>query len=86
MTGPRPRRLRGLLARLHVPAACRCPGCGKAEQKARAQLGMPARHPERIARSLSRGQEEWLTRAAEQLWPGEEYAAIIAEFLNGGQP
>jgi hypothetical protein len=86
VTGRRRRPLRGLLARLrpHVPAACRCPACDTAEQKARAQLGMPARHPERIIRALSDRQEEQLAAAASQMWPEDEYTAIVAEFLNGG--
>lgn len=88
MTGRRPRPLRGLLARLRhrVRGACRCPACDSAERKARAQLRMPALHPERITRALSGRQEQQLAAAASQMWPEDEYTAIVAEFLNDGQP
>lgn len=61
----------------HVRGRCGCPLCSKAERDARAAIGMPARHPERIIRELPGGQEEWLAALAAALWPEEEYTAII---------
>jgi hypothetical protein len=76
--------LRRLAARFrHVPVACRCPACDKAEQKTRAQAGMPALHPERIIRPLSDRHEEWLAEVASGLWPEDEYTAIVTEFRKG---
>jgi hypothetical protein len=54
------------------------PGCDRAERGARAAIGMPARHPERITGDLPGGQEEWLAGLAAALWPDGEHAAIIA--------
>lgn len=71
----------GLATRLRplVPGVCRCAARDKAEQKARAQLGMPVLHPERIVRGMKRGQEEWLSAVASELWPDDEYTAIAAD-------
>jgi hypothetical protein len=52
---------------------------GKAERDARAALGMPARHPERITAELPGHQEEQLAALAAELWPDDEYAQIITE-------
>jgi hypothetical protein len=83
----RPRRgLRRLLARVHVCAACRCPACDKTEQHARAQLGMPRLHPERITRTPRHREETWLRAAEAVLWPDDEYAAIILEFRREDRP
>jgi hypothetical protein len=70
-----------LCARLgaHVRGRCGCPACDKAEQDARAAIGMPARHPERITCELPAGQESYLAALADALWPDDEYATIIAE-------
>jgi len=57
-----------------------------AERDARAAIGMPARHPERITRDLPAGQEEYLAALADALWPGDEYAAIIAELWRKDRP
>jgi len=72
------RRRRARLPRIRRP--------GRAERQARAALGMPARHPERITGDLPAGQEEYLSALASALWPEDEYAAIIAELWRGGQP
>src|SRR6266536_932028 len=48
------------------------------ERAARAAIGMPPRHPERIARNLRRADEAWLARVCEQLWPGDEYVEITS--------
>jgi hypothetical protein len=50
---------------------------GRAERQARAALGMPARHPERITAELPAAGEEWLAELAEALWPADEYVQII---------
>ena len=86
MTGRR--RLRQLAARLrpHLRRMCRCPACDKTEQHARAQLGMPPRHPERIIRPLGRREEAWLTGTASILWPDDEYTAITEEFRREDRP
>ena len=49
------------------------------ECAARAAIGMPARHPERITRELPAAQEEWLAAACAELWPADEYTHIIAD-------
>lgn len=73
--------VRRVVARLrpHVRGACRCPACDKTEQAVRAELGMPALHPERIARQLRHYQEEWLTEVAAELWPDDEYTTNVAD-------
>lgn len=88
MTARRPTRLQRLAGRLrpHVRGVCRCPACDKAEQRARAQLGMARLHPERIARDPSRAEEALLWRLAETAWPEDEYAAIILEFRQEDRP
>jgi hypothetical protein len=82
------RILAWLLERLgaHVRGRCGCPACDKAERDARAAIGMPARHPERITAGLPDRQEEWLAALAAALWPQDEYARIIAELWRKDQP
>jgi hypothetical protein len=77
-----------LFARLgaHVRVRCGCPACDTGERDARAAIGMPARHPERITRDLPDRQEEWLAGLAAALWPEDEYARIIAELWRKDQP
>jgi hypothetical protein len=77
-----------LCARLgaHVRGRCGCLACDWAEREARATIGMPAWHPERITRELPGGQEEWLAALAAALWPEEEYTAIIAEVWREDRP
>lgn len=67
------------LARGHRGGRCGCLGCRKAERDARAAIGMPLRHPERITGGLPGQDEEWLAGLADALWPDEEYAEIIIE-------
>ena len=83
------RRLRQPGARLrrpHVRRMCRCPARDKAEQAARAQLGMPRLHPERIIRPPGRREEARLAAAAAALWPADEYTAITEEFRREDRP
>jgi hypothetical protein len=83
-------RIAGLLS-LPVPGGhagqCRCPLCNHGERQARAAIGMPARHPERITRELASPLEEWLACVAASLWPDDEYDDIITELRRQeGQP
>jgi hypothetical protein len=73
------------LARGHA-RRCGCPACDKTERDARRLIGMPIRHPERITRDLPAGQDEWLAALADQLWPDDEYTAIITELRRKDQP
>jgi hypothetical protein len=70
----------------HVRGRCGCPACDTVERDARTAIGVPACHPERITRDLPAGQEEWLAALAAALWPGDEYAAIIAETWREDRP
>lgn len=45
----------------------------EAEREARAILGIPACHPERITRDLSCAEQAWLRAVAARLWPNSEY-------------
>lgn len=49
------------------------------ERIARAVVGMPAEHPELLTRKPSRNEWEQLAARCTELWPNDEYAAIIAE-------
>jgi hypothetical protein len=74
------RRALGWLCRhtdAHVRGWCPCPACNDDERTARAACRMPLRHPERITRELSAAHEDWLVALATELWPADEYTAII---------
>jgi hypothetical protein len=79
-------RLLPALVRGHRGGRCGCPLCHHAERTARAALGMPIKHPERIARDLPDHHEEWLAELATTLWPDDEYTEIITEIRPGDQP
>ena len=51
----------------------------RTERITRAAVGMPARHPELVTRKPSRA--EWALFAAwlAELWPNDEYTAIVAK-------
>ncbi len=49
------------------------------ERIARAVVGMPAEHPELLTRKPGRNEWEQLAAWCAELWPHDEYAAIIAE-------
>jgi hypothetical protein len=49
------------------------------ERIARAVLGMPAGHPELLTRNPSRAEWQQLATWLAELWPRNEYAAILAE-------
>jgi hypothetical protein len=74
------------LVRVAAGLPCDCPACDRIEQYARAALGMPASHPERITRDLPRAQERGLAVLAAELWPGGEYTQIIDAWQDGGSP
>ena len=56
------------------------------EQAARAAIGMPPGHPELITRKPRRA--EWRHQAAwiTELWPRDEYTAIVTEELRRDHP
>jgi hypothetical protein len=53
-------------------------GISRNERVARAAVGMPAGHPELVTRKPSRAEWKQLTAWLAQLWPHDEYAAIVA--------
>jgi hypothetical protein len=62
-------------------------GCiGRNEHIARAALGMTAGHPELITRKP--GRAKWKLRATwcTELWPNDEYTAIVAEAWRQDRP
>jgi len=56
------------------------------ERIARAAIGMPARHPERVTREP--GRAEWRQFAAwlAELWPDDEYTAIVTDAWRQDHP
>jgi len=48
------------------------------ERRAKRRLKVPLHHPERVGRRTRRAQREHLARLRAELWPGNEYAIIIA--------
>jgi hypothetical protein len=63
-----------LVARLRARIRSR-----RAERDARKAVAMAARHPERLTRELPEADEEWLAAVASELWPDDDYTAIITE-------
>ena len=49
------------------------------ERIARAAIGMPAEHPELVTRKPGRAEWKLFTAWLAELWPHEEYTAIVAE-------
>ena len=47
------------------------------ERAARAAAGMPARHPEHLTRKPGRAEWRQLAAWLAELWPGDEYTAIV---------
>lgn len=72
------RKLTAMIAGSHS-GRCGCPLCSRAERQVRQTIGMPLRHPERITRDLPDAQEELLALLADEMWPDDEYIAIIRE-------
>ncbi len=58
------------------------PGSGRINRKertARAALGMAANHPELLTRGPRRAEWRQLAAWCSELWPNDEYTAIVAE-------
>jgi hypothetical protein len=51
----------------------------RTERFARAAAGMPAEHPELITCKPGRAEWQLLARWSAELWPYDEYSAIVAE-------
>ncbi len=49
------------------------------ERIARTAIGMPARHPERVTRPPGRAEWKQLATWCAELWPHDEYTAIVTE-------
>ncbi len=49
------------------------------ERIARAALGIPAGHPELVTRKPGRAEWKLLATWCAELWPNDEYTAIVAE-------
>jgi hypothetical protein len=56
------------------------------ERIARAAIAMPAEHPELLIRKPSRAEWRQLTTWLDEMWPNDEYAAIVAETLRQDPP
>ena len=56
------------------------------EQAARAAIGMPIGHPELLTRKPRRGEWRHLAAWIAQLWPRDEYTAIVTEELRRDHP
>jgi hypothetical protein len=57
-------------------------GQGRISRKeciARAAVGMPAEHPELVTRKPGRAEWKLLAAWLAELWPHDEYTAIVAE-------
>ncbi len=52
-------------------------GVSREERSARAALGMPARHRELVTRKPGRGEWRQLAAWLAELWPRDEYTAIV---------
>lgn len=59
---------------------------GRNERIARAVLGMPTGHPELITRKPSRAEWKLLATLWIELWPNDEYMAIVAEQWRQDRP
>jgi hypothetical protein len=56
------------------------------ERIARAALAMPAGHPELLTRKPGRGEWQLLAAWLAELWPHDEYSAIVAEQRRQDSP
>ena len=55
------------------------------ERAARAAIGMPARHPERITRRPPRAEARLLAAQTAELWPHGEYVQIVRDARREGR-
>jgi hypothetical protein len=56
------------------------------ERTARTEIGMPARHPELIARKPGRAEWKQLAARIAELWPNDEYTAIVTDTRHQDPP
>jgi hypothetical protein len=56
------------------------------ERVARAAAGMPAEHPELLTRKPSRAEWKPLAEWLAELWPHDEFTAIVAETRRQDRP
>lgn len=56
------------------------------ERIARAAIGMPAGHPELLTRKPGRAEWRQFTAWLAEMWPNDEYAAIVTEKLRQNPP
>lgn len=56
-----------------------CDGKTVTERMARAAIGMPACHPERLTHRAGRREAQELAAWHRQCWPADEYIAIIRD-------
>ncbi len=56
------------------------------ERIARAALGMPAEHPELVTRKPGRAEWKHLAMWLAEMWPHDEYSAIVAEPRRQDRP
>ena len=56
------------------------------ERIARAAASMPAGHPELVTRKPGRAEWKLFTAWLAELWPHDEYTAIVAEALRQDPP
>ena len=56
------------------------------ERIARAAIGMPARHPERVTRKPGRAEWRQLAGWLAELWPDDEYTAIVTDAWRQDHP
>jgi hypothetical protein len=56
------------------------------ERTARATIGMPARHPEYITRKPGRAEWRQLAAWLAELWPHDEYTAIVVQTRRQDPP
>jgi hypothetical protein len=71
---------------MHLTRAAGPVRISRKERAARAALSMPAGHPERITRKPGRAQWKHLTARLTELWPHDEYTAIVAESRRTDRP
>lgn len=56
------------------------------ERAARAAIGMPAKHPELLTRRPGRREWRQLTARLAEMWPDDEYTAIVTEAWPQDRP
>jgi hypothetical protein len=56
------------------------------ERIARDAIGMPAGHPEQVTRKPGHAEWKHLAKWLAEMWPHDEYTAIVAEALRQDPP